>query len=84
MAIFRIQWLLPTQLVLYLAAVAAAFIANVKLGVILMDLVRCTEFPLVKLSLCAAWVTPSGVLRASIHVLGTSMKVELVQARKCP
>ena len=78
MAEFRIQWLLPAQLVLYLTTMAAAFVADMEVGVVFVDLVWCSEFPLVEVSLCAFRVLPSGVLCSSVHVLGTCMEISLV------
>ncbi len=51
-----VQWLLPTQLIPYLPAMTAALIADVKVGIIFMDLVWCSKLPLVELSLCASVV----------------------------
>jgi len=54
---FRIQWLLPTQLIPYLPAMTAALIADVKVGVIFMDLVWCSKLPFIKLALSAPIIT---------------------------
>ena len=56
MAIFRVQGLLPTQLISNLAAVTAPLIPHVEIRVVVVDLVRGTEFPLVQLSFSAALV----------------------------
>ena len=46
-AVLGVQGLLPTQLVLDLATMTAGFIASVKIWIIVMNLVRRSEFPLV-------------------------------------
>ena len=46
-AILRVQGLLPTQLVLDLATMTAGFIASVKSWIIVVNLVRRSELPLV-------------------------------------
>ena len=56
MAVFRIQWLLPAQLVFDLPTVTASPIPDVEIRVIFVDLVRSTEFPLVQLSFGASLV----------------------------
>lgn len=50
MAVLRIQWLLPAQLVLDLAAVTACFIASMKVWVIVVDLVGRSMLPFVVLA----------------------------------
>lgn len=50
MAVLRIQWLLPAQLILDLAAMTAGFIASVKIWIVVVDLVGCSKLPLVVLA----------------------------------
>ena len=51
MTVFGVQGLLTTQLVLDPPAVTASFVADFEIGVVLMDFIRSTVFPFVKLSL---------------------------------
>ena len=57
MAVFRVQWLLPAQLVLHLPAMATGVVSGFEVGIVVVDLVRCTEFPLVMLSIELAMIT---------------------------
>ena len=82
MAELGVQWLFPAQLVLNLAAVTTGFVADFEIGVVLMDLVRCSKFPLIKVSLRAAIVpiiAIRSVGRSVRHVLGTCVKLYLVE-----
>ncbi len=56
MAVFRVQWLLTAQLVPDLPAVTAALVADFEIGIVALDFVGSTEFPLVELALGAAVV----------------------------
>ena len=53
---FGIQWLLTTQLVLDLATVAASRVADMKVGVIFMNFVWGTVFPLVQFAFHMSWI----------------------------
>ena len=50
MAVLGIQWLFPAQLILDLATMAACFIASVKVGIVVMDLVWRSVLPGVELA----------------------------------
>ena len=72
MAVLGVQRLLSAQLVLNFPTVAAALIAHFEIGIVLMDFVWCSEFPLIELSICAApvaIVTVFCVSRSDGHVL---------------
>ena len=64
-AVLAVQRLLPAQFVLYLPTVTAAVVARLKIGIVLMDFVWCSEFPLVELSLCAPLVSIVAVFGVS-------------------
>jgi len=55
-AVLRVQWLLTAQLVPDLPAVTAALVADFEIGIVALDFVGSTEFPLVELALGAAVV----------------------------
>lgn len=56
MAVFRVKRLLAAQLVSDLPAVTAALVADFEIGIVALDFVGSTEFPLVELALGAAVV----------------------------
>lgn len=57
MAIFRIQRLLPAQLIFDFPAMTAAVVACVEIWIIVVDLVWGTVFPLVYFTLSITHVT---------------------------
>ena len=68
MAVLRIKRLLATQLVLDLPTVAATFVADFEAGIVLVDFVWGTVFPLVELALHVAIVTVIAVGALGLHV----------------
>lgn len=56
MAVFRVKGLLAAQLVSDLPAVTAALVADFEIGIVALDFVGSTEFPLVEVALGAAVV----------------------------
>ncbi len=83
----RIQRLFPAQLIFDLTTVTAAFVADMEVRVVLMDLVRCAEFPLVEVALCTTVVSIGVVIilgrvfGAAVHLPEACMKVDLVETR---
>jgi len=57
MAVLCVKWLLTAQLVSDLSAMTAALVADFEIGIVALDFVRSTEFPLVELAFRAAVVT---------------------------
>ena len=79
MAVFGVQGLLPAQLVLHLPAMAAAVVSGLEVGIVVVDFVRCAEFPLVVVSLQLAMITIVAVFARVIvfHFRGGRSHVEL-------
>ena len=86
-AVLRVQGLLPTQLVFDLATMTAGFIASVKVWIIVMNLVRRSELPLVVIPFSAtliAIVTVGTVCRCLFsHLSSTGMILKYVNMWKC-
>lgn len=83
MAVFRIQWLFPAQLVLDLAAMTAGFIASVKVWIVVMDLVGCSKLPLIVLAFSSPLITIvaiSAIRRR--HSFSTHVGLENVDAKE--
>jgi hypothetical protein len=83
MAVFRIQWLLPAQLVLDLPAMAATLIASMEVWVILVDLVGGSVLPLIKLAVCTpiiTIITVGSVCRGVRHGFGAGMELNPIKA----
>lgn len=87
MTVFRIQRLLPAQLILDLAAVTACFITSVKVWVIVLDLVGCSMLPLVVFAFSAsiiAIVTIGTICRCVFsHDSRSGVKLRYVDAGEC-
>lgn len=85
MAVFRIQRLLPAQLVSNLATMAAGLIAGVKVGVVVMDLVGCSKLPLIVFAFSApfiAIVAIGTVCRCVFsHGSSTGLELKFVEAK---
>ena len=79
MAVFRIQRLLPAQLVFDLATMAAGLIAGVKVWVVVMDLVGCSKLPLIVFAFSAPLVAVVAIATVCRCVFGhdSSTGVEL-------
>ena len=86
MTVFRIQRLLPAQLVLDLATVTAGFIASVEVWVVIMDLVGCPELPLIVVAISTsliAVVTIGAVCRSLFgHEFCPGVELNCVTARE--
>ena len=86
-AVLRVQGLLPTQLVLDLATMTAGFIASVKIWIIVMNLVRRSELPLVVIPFSTsliAIVTIGAVCRCLFgHVSCTGVILKYVDLGQC-
>lgn len=57
MAVLRVQWLLPAQLILDLPTMAACLISHLEIRIVVMDLVWCTVFPVILLPMHLALIT---------------------------
>ena len=81
MAVFGVQWLLPTQLILDLAAMAAPVISLMEVGIVVADLVGCTVLPLVVLALHLAMITVIAIVTGVVVHLalrrGSHVEVKL-------
>lgn len=86
MTVFRIQRLLPAQLILDLAAVTACFIASMKVWIIVVDLVGRSMLPCVVLAFGASIVAvvAIGTVRRYVFSHGprSVMKLRYVDAGK--
>ena len=87
MTVFTIQRLLPAQLVLDLAAMAASFIASVKVWVVVVDLIGCSMLPFVMLAFSVALVAIVAIGTVSrclfSHGSGIGVRWECVDAEEC-
>lgn len=87
MAVLRIQWLLPAQLVLDLTAMTAGFVASVKVWIVVVDLVGCSMLPFVELASSVsiiAIVAVGAVCRCVFsHGSSTDVKLKYVDAVEC-
>lgn len=87
MAVLGIQRLLPAQFVLDLPAMTAAMVASVKVWVVVVDLVGCSELPLVMVAFSVSFIAIVTVIAVCRCLLGhdsRSTGLELTDARKCP
>ena len=86
MAILRIQGPLPAQLVSNLAAMTAGFITSMKAWVVVMDLVGCSELPLIVLAFSVAVIAivPIGAICRCVfgHDLSTGVELKFVDGRE--
>ena len=71
-------------MVLHLAAMATAVVSGLEVGIVVMDLVRCTELPLVVVSIELAMITIVAIFARVIviHSLrgGSHVEVKLGEA----
>lgn len=82
MAILGIQWLITAQLVLDLAAMAAALIARLEMVLLIVYLVWGTMLPFVELSLSGAVISIVAVGRVrGYHVALVGVQKDLIEAR---
>ena len=84
MAVLRVQWLLPAQLILDLPTMAASLISHVKIRIVVVDLVWCTVLPLIVLPMHLALITIITIFARVVQVLtlwrGSHMEIELREA----
>ena len=87
MAVFRVQGLLPTQLVLDLATMTAGFVPSVKIWIVVVNLVRRSEFPLIVFPFSTALVaivTVAAICRCLFsHVFCTGVISKYVAMGEC-
>lgn len=87
-AVFGIQRLFPTELVMNFPAVTASFITCVEVRIVCVDPIRGAEFPLIMLTLQGTVIPVVSILTVNIRchcsrlsLAGTNMRMELERER---